>query len=72
MRDHLYRDVNSSTTTTDVGANRWRYLINTAGQAFPLKTNEEIVAILRLLKGKNDIEGHSPDVTVLLIKINSL
>jgi len=49
MRDHL--------SGTSSGA-RWRYLINTAGQAFPLRTNEEIVEILRIYNGTNDIEGN--------------
>lgn len=35
----------------------WNYLINIAGQSFPLRTNEEIVAILGLYNGTNDIEG---------------
>lgn len=47
MRDHL---------AASNGA-QWRYLINTPGQAFPLRTNEEIVSILRLYNGTNDIEG---------------
>ena len=36
---------------------KWRYLINTAAQAFPLRTNAEMVKILRLYNGANDIEG---------------
>ena len=36
---------------------QWRYLINTAGQAFPLRTNAELVKILQLYNGSNDIEG---------------
>ena len=35
----------------------WHYLINQPGQAFPLKTNEEIVQILNIYNGANDIEG---------------
>lgn len=34
---------------------RWKYYINLAGQDFPLKTNLEIVRILRSLKGRNAI-----------------
>ena len=45
MRDHLNSPV------------KWKYLMNTAGQAFPLKTNREIVQILSLYNGSNDIEG---------------
>ena len=47
MKDHL----NSSV--------KWKYLLNIAGQSFPLKTNSEIVQILRLYNGSNDIEGMS-------------
>jgi len=50
MRDHL-------NIPDDSPGARWRYLINTAGQAFPLRTNEEIVSILRLYNGTNDVEG---------------
>ena len=50
MHDHL------NISDSSAGA-RWRYLINTAGQAFPLRTNEEIVSILRLYNGTNVIEG---------------
>ncbi len=35
----------------------WRYLLNLAGQAFPLKTNAELVRILKIYNGSNDIEG---------------
>ena len=36
---------------------QWKYLINIASQAFPLKTNTEIVKILKIYNGSNDIEG---------------
>ena len=36
---------------------RWRYLLNIAGQAFPLRTNLELVRILKLYNGYNDIES---------------
>lgn len=36
---------------------RWRYLLNVAGHAFPLKTVAEMVKILQLYNGANDIEG---------------
>ncbi len=45
MMDHL----NSSV--------KWKYLLNVAGQAFPLKTNREMVDILKVYNGSNDIEG---------------
>ena len=35
----------------------WKYLINIASQAFPLKTNAELVRILKVYNGANDIEG---------------
>ncbi|CAH1794788.1 unnamed protein product [Owenia fusiformis] len=35
----------------------WKYYINLASQAFPLKTNAEIVKILKIYNGANDIEG---------------
>ncbi|XP_078000364.1 beta-1,3-galactosyl-O-glycosyl-glycoprotein beta-1,6-N-acetylglucosaminyltransferase-like [Glandiceps talaboti] len=34
---------------------KWKYLINLTGQEFPLKTNLEIVQILKQFKGQNDI-----------------
>ena len=35
----------------------WKYFINLTGQEFPLKTNWELVQILKAFKGSNDIEG---------------
>jgi len=40
-----------------VRGTQWKYIINTAGQAFPLRTNRELVSILRAYNGSNDIEG---------------
>ncbi|ELU07751.1 hypothetical protein CAPTEDRAFT_103379 [Capitella teleta] len=40
-------------TATDVA---WKYFINLAGSEYPLKTNLEMVRILKLLNGSNDIE----------------
>lgn len=34
----------------------WRYLINLTGQMYPLKTNLEIVKILKTMRGFNDID----------------
>lgn len=34
-----------------------RYFINLTGQEFPLKTNAEIVEILKALKGANNMDG---------------
>lgn len=36
---------------------KWKYFINLCGQDFPLKTNLEMVRILRALKGENSMES---------------
>ena len=36
---------------------KWMYLINLVGQALPLKTNQQLVQILKVYNGSNDIEG---------------
>ncbi|XP_053573538.1 beta-1,3-galactosyl-O-glycosyl-glycoprotein beta-1,6-N-acetylglucosaminyltransferase 3-like [Bombina bombina] len=41
---------------------QWKYLINTCGTDFPLKTNKEIVQILKFLNGKNSMESEKPPV----------
>ncbi|KAM6298971.1 N-acetyllactosaminide beta-1,6-N-acetylglucosaminyl-transferase [Aegotheles albertisi] len=38
----------------------WRYLLNTCGQDFPLKTNLEIVQMLKKFRGKNVTPGVLP------------
>jgi len=45
MRDHVTRGSN------------WHYVINTAGEAYPLRSQKEMINILRLYNGSNDIEG---------------
>ena len=37
----------------------WKYYINLTGREFPLRTNKELVDILRALNGSNDISGTS-------------
>lgn len=37
----------------------WKYFINQPSQAFPLRTNAELVKILKIYNGSNDIEGIS-------------
>ena len=37
----------------------WKYYINLTGQEFPLKTNLEIVEILKAMKGANIVDGTS-------------
>lgn len=52
MEDHVRR--------TSV---QWKYLLNTAAQSFPLQTPEDMVRILKIYNGSNDIEGiHGPRV----------
>ena len=36
---------------------KWKYFINLCGQDFPLKTNLEIVRMLRSLRGDNSLES---------------
>nr|KAG5711732.1 hypothetical protein BaRGS_023496 [Batillaria attramentaria] len=36
----------------------WKYYLNLSGQEFPLKTNLELVQILTLLNGTNDVESY--------------
>ncbi|XDV26710.1 hypothetical protein PO909_030348 [Leuciscus waleckii] len=36
---------------------QWRYLLNTCGSDFPIKTNEEIIRSLKLLNRKNSLES---------------
>ena len=35
----------------------WKYYLNLASQAFPLKSNAELVKILKAYNGSNDIES---------------
>nr|XP_020865519.1 N-acetyllactosaminide beta-1,6-N-acetylglucosaminyl-transferase-like isoform X1 [Phascolarctos cinereus] len=39
---------------------QWKYIINTCGQDFPLKTNKEIIQHLKEFKGKNITPGVLP------------
>lgn len=36
---------------------KWKYFINLTGQEFPLRTNSELVKILKIYNGANDLEG---------------
>ncbi|XP_072529784.1 beta-1,3-galactosyl-O-glycosyl-glycoprotein beta-1,6-N-acetylglucosaminyltransferase 3 [Salminus brasiliensis] len=38
---------------------QWRYLLNTCGTDFPIKTNAEMVRTLKLLKGRNSMESEA-------------
>ncbi|NWU66428.1 GCNT3 acetylglucosaminyltransferase, partial [Pterocles burchelli] len=39
---------------------RWRYVLNTCGTDFPIKTNAEMVRALKLLQGQNSMESETP------------
>ncbi|XP_068128645.1 beta-1,3-galactosyl-O-glycosyl-glycoprotein beta-1,6-N-acetylglucosaminyltransferase 3-like [Hyperolius riggenbachi] len=39
---------------------QWKYLINTCGTDFPLKTNAEMVKTLKSLNGKSSMESEAP------------
>nr|XP_006138892.2 N-acetyllactosaminide beta-1,6-N-acetylglucosaminyl-transferase [Pelodiscus sinensis] len=45
---------------------QWKYLLNTCGQDFPLRTNKEIVRHLKGFKGKNITPGVLPPAHVIL------
>ncbi|XP_031441398.1 beta-1,3-galactosyl-O-glycosyl-glycoprotein beta-1,6-N-acetylglucosaminyltransferase 3-like [Clupea harengus] len=38
----------------------WKYLINTCGTDFPIKTNTEMVRALKVLNGQNSLESEAP------------
>ncbi|KAM7103502.1 LOW QUALITY PROTEIN: beta-1,3-galactosyl-O-glycosyl-glycoprotein beta-1,6-N-acetylglucosaminyltransferase 3 [Ciconia maguari] len=38
----------------------WRYILNTCGTDFPIKTNAEIVRALKMLQGRNSMESEKP------------
>lgn len=52
----LQADLNCMTDLLKI-SKRWRYFINLPHQQFPLKTNLEMVKILKIYNGANDIEG---------------
>ena len=52
----LQADINCMKDHLESG-NNWKYLINTAALAFPLRTAEETAKILRMYNGANDVEG---------------
>ncbi|ESO83937.1 hypothetical protein LOTGIDRAFT_108047 [Lottia gigantea] len=52
----LQADINCMSDHLDL-AEDWKYLINLPGQEYPLKTNQEIVKILKIYNNANDIEG---------------
>ncbi|CAG2192861.1 GCNT1 [Mytilus edulis] len=52
----LRADINCMTDLLSK-SNKWKYFINLPHQQFPLKTNLEMVKILKIYNGANDIEG---------------
>ncbi|XP_053386183.1 beta-1,3-galactosyl-O-glycosyl-glycoprotein beta-1,6-N-acetylglucosaminyltransferase-like [Mercenaria mercenaria] len=52
----LQADINCMENLLQHGKD-WEYFINLPSQEYPLKTNKEIVKILRIYNGANDIEG---------------
>jgi len=52
----LQADINCMKDHVEAGGD-WKYLINTAALAFPLRTVEETARILRAYNGANDVEG---------------
>ena len=42
---------------TDLMKYQWKYYINLSGQMFPLQSNRNLVKILKLYNGANDVEG---------------
>ncbi|TFK09186.1 TNF receptor-associated factor 1 [Platysternon megacephalum] len=60
----LQADLNCMKDLLESGV-RWKYLLNTCGQDFPLKTNKEIVQYLKRFKGKNITPGGLPPATII-------
>lgn len=52
----LQADINCMTDLVHSNV-QWKYFMNLPGQEFPLRTNLEMVRILKLFNGSNDIEG---------------
>ncbi|XP_035520341.1 beta-1,3-galactosyl-O-glycosyl-glycoprotein beta-1,6-N-acetylglucosaminyltransferase 3 [Morone saxatilis] len=38
---------------------KWRYMLNTCGTDFPIKTNREIIKVLKALNGRNSMESET-------------
>ncbi|XP_060064736.1 beta-1,3-galactosyl-O-glycosyl-glycoprotein beta-1,6-N-acetylglucosaminyltransferase-like [Ylistrum balloti] len=58
---HVVSEMQCMRKCTESGV-KWKYYINLTGQEFPLKTNLEIVRILKSLNGANDIESYNHPV----------
>ncbi|XP_061192619.1 beta-1,3-galactosyl-O-glycosyl-glycoprotein beta-1,6-N-acetylglucosaminyltransferase 3-like [Saccostrea echinata] len=57
----LQADLNCMTDLLQTTKVRWKYLINLPSQEYPLKTNLEIVKILKLFHGRSSIEVRSAE-----------
>jgi beta-1,3-galactosyl-O-glycosyl-glycoprotein beta-1,6-N-acetylglucosaminyltransferase/N-acetyllactosaminide beta-1,6-N-acetylglucosaminyltransferase len=53
----LQADLNCISDLVSYTSVPWKYFINIPHQQFPLKTNSEIVKILKIYNGANDVEG---------------
>lgn len=53
----LRADINCMSDLMDFHSVQWKYFINLPHQQYPLKTNSEIVKILKIYNGANDVEG---------------
>ncbi|KAH3866906.1 beta-1,3-galactosyl-O-glycosyl-glycoprotein beta-1,6-N-acetylglucosaminyltransferase-like [Dreissena polymorpha] len=52
----LQADINCMENLVERGKD-WKYFINLPSQQFPIKTNAELIKILKIYNGANDIEG---------------
>jgi len=57
---YVQADINCMKDHVDNGGD-WKYLLNTAALAFPLRSVEETARILRTYNGANDVEGNTND-----------
>ena len=53
----LQADLNCMSDALILHSVPWKYFINVPHQQYPLKTNSEMVKILRIYNGANDVEG---------------
>jgi len=51
---------------------KWKYFINLTGQEFPLKTNWQIVQILKVFNGSNNMEGTFKRFVLLNQKLSQI
>ncbi|GFR67414.1 beta-1,3-galactosyl-O-glycosyl-glycoprotein beta-1,6-N-acetylglucosaminyltransferase [Elysia marginata] len=60
-KDHkkkiYHKDKKGRKVVSKKNKKKWKYFINLTGQEFPLKTNHQLVKIIKALKGANSEEG---------------